>query len=213
MPARPPRVLIVEDDPREAEALARLLAGHGAVVAVAPTVREARRLRDGADVVLLDLGLPDGDGLELLPALRPRPVLVITGRAGVRPLVRAFERGAADYVLKPYDPRELLARLGRVLRAAAALRAAARRRGEDFPAVLHAGPALVGPVGGPRWAAWALIGPGPETARRLARLAPPALLIVSDPFRERLPPEDRDLFRPLPAPPLPGLPPWYGRPA
>jgi CheY-like chemotaxis protein len=118
-----PRVLIVEDVPLEAEALGRLLAGHGWVVRWARTVRGAwRGLSPRPDLVILDLGLPDGDGLGFLARLGeradPPPVLVLTGRTDMRSLEEAFRRGAWDYLTKPYDPRELLARLEAVWRRA-----------------------------------------------------------------------------------------------
>ncbi len=118
-----PRALIVEDAPEEAEVLFRLLAGHGWVVRWARTLRGAQRgLSPRPDLVILDLGLPDGDGMAFLDRLRrrtdPPPVLVLTGRTDLRNLEEAFRRGAWDYITKPYDPRELLARLEAIRRRA-----------------------------------------------------------------------------------------------
>lgn len=121
---RPPRVLIVEDNPNEAKALHDLLVWNGFEVAVASTARQGwSRLRSWRpDGVILDLGLPDADGLMLCraiksdPQLRDIPVLILTGRTAVGQLVEGFRSGADDYIPKPYDPREVLARLGTQLR-------------------------------------------------------------------------------------------------
>jgi DNA-binding response OmpR family regulator len=121
---RPPRVLIVEDNPNEARALHDLLVWNGFEVALAATARQGwSRLRSwGPDAVVLDLGLPDADGLTLCRAiksdaqLRDLPVLILTGRSAVRELVEGLRAGAEDYVAKPYDPREVLARLQALLR-------------------------------------------------------------------------------------------------
>lgn len=121
---RPPRVLIIEDNPSEAKALHDLLVWNGFEVAVAATARQGwSRLRSWRpDVVVLDLGLPDADGLTVCRAikadagLRDIPVLILTGRAAIGQLVEGLRVGAEDYVTKPYDPREILARLHAQLR-------------------------------------------------------------------------------------------------
>ncbi|WP_376792432.1 response regulator [Thermoflexus sp.] len=122
--ARPPRVLIIEDNPNEARALHDLLVWNGFEVAIAPTARQGWiRLRSWRpDVVVLDLGLPDADGLTVCqamksnPQLRDIPVLILTGRSAIAQLVEGLRIGAEDYVTKPYDPREVLARLQARLR-------------------------------------------------------------------------------------------------
>ncbi|HXF69572.1 MAG TPA: response regulator [Thermoflexus sp.] len=122
--ARPPRVLIIEDNPNEARALHDLLVWNGFEVAVASTARQGwARLRSWRpDVVVLDLGLPDADGLIVCqamksnPQLRDIPVLILTGRSAITQLVEGLRIGAEDYVTKPYDPREVLARLQTRLR-------------------------------------------------------------------------------------------------
>ena len=151
----PPCALIVEDVPEEAELLGRLLAGHGWAARWARTVRGAwRGLSPRPDLVILDLGLPDGDGLDFLARLSgrpdPPPVLVLTGRTDLRSLEEAFRRGAWDYLAKPYDPRELLARLEAARRRAQGA-AAWRRRAEAlrtwlqaFLPVLRRGPEALG---------------------------------------------------------------------
>lgn len=114
------RLLLVEDDDRVAAALGRLLGHQGFQVERAGTTADAKELLGPAtDAVLLDLGLPDGDGLELCRWIRDRsavPVLVVTARSDIESRVRGLDLGADDYLVKPYDARELLARLRAVTR-------------------------------------------------------------------------------------------------
>lgn len=115
------RILCIDDEPAILRLLAVILQrdGHGIVPA-----RDARAalaaLGDGAvDAVLLDLGLPDRDGLELLPAIRQRtaaPVIVVSAREDVQEKVAALDLGASDYVTKPFEGDELLARIRAALR-------------------------------------------------------------------------------------------------
>jgi two-component system KDP operon response regulator KdpE len=110
------RVLVVDDDPQIARALRITLHAAGYDVAVAPDGRTAlrRAADDHPDVVVLDLGLPDLDGTEVLAGLRPwftGPVLVLSARADSRDKVGALDAGADDYVSKPFDMGELLARM------------------------------------------------------------------------------------------------------
>ncbi len=113
------RVLVVEDDDGVAGAVVEALAAHGHVaVRAARAVDVWARVR-GSDVVLLDLGLPDGDGLEVLRRLRrltDTPVLVLTARDAERDVVRGLHLGADDYLVKPVRLRELLARVEAVTR-------------------------------------------------------------------------------------------------
>lgn len=116
------RVLLVEDDPMIGEGLARALKAEDMSVDWVRDGREAEAaLRDGAhSIVLLDLGLPGADGLHLLKAARSEglvaPVLVITARDGVDDRVSGLDLGADDYIVKPFETRELLARMRAVLR-------------------------------------------------------------------------------------------------
>lgn len=119
------RLLLVEDDPMIGESVLQLLrAEHYAV----DWVRDGRMADEALrsehyDLVLLDLGLPKRDGLEVLRALRDRknavPVLVATARDAVGDRVAGLDAGADDYVVKPYDTDELLARLRALLRRSA----------------------------------------------------------------------------------------------
>ena len=119
------RLLLVEDDPMIGEAVQDLLrAEHYAVDWVRDGDAADTALRTQAyDLVLLDLGLPRRDGLAVLRDLRTRknrtPVLVATARDAVAQRIEGLDAGADDYVLKPYDLDELLARIRALLRRAA----------------------------------------------------------------------------------------------
>ncbi|SFO47910.1 MULTISPECIES: response regulator transcription factor [Actinomadura] len=113
------RVLLVEDDDRFAGALAGALARYGHTTERTTMATDALRLAGGADFVLLDLGLPDMDGLDALRRLRrvsPVPVIVVTARAQPRDLLRALHSGADDYLVKPFLMAELVARMRTVMR-------------------------------------------------------------------------------------------------
>jgi DNA-binding response OmpR family regulator len=114
-------VLVAEDDRNHAEILRRYLESAGYRATVAHNGRAAlehvRRLRP--DLVLLDVMMPGMDGLELCATLRQEshvPVLMVTARASEDDMLLGLERGADDYITKPYSPRELLARLRALLR-------------------------------------------------------------------------------------------------
>jgi two-component system KDP operon response regulator KdpE len=116
-----PRVLIVEDEPALLRALRINLRARGYDVATASAGREAlaEARRRPPDAVLLDLGLPDTDGGEVIRELRGwsrAPVIVLSGRAGSADKIGALDAGADDYVTKPFDMEELLARLRAALR-------------------------------------------------------------------------------------------------
>ena len=119
-PARA-RVLIVEDEPALLRALRINLRARGYAVATASAGREAlaEARRHPPDAVLLDLGLPDLDGGSVIRELRGwsrAPVIVLSGRAGSGDKIGALDAGADDYVTKPFDMEELLARLRAALR-------------------------------------------------------------------------------------------------
>jgi two-component system phosphate regulon response regulator OmpR len=114
-------VLIVDDDPSIREMLAEYLGAHGFVTAQAEdgTSMRAEIERATPDVVLLDLRLPREDGLTLARYLRERydvGIIMVTGAGEVVDRIVGLEVGADDYVTKPFDPRELLARVKSVLR-------------------------------------------------------------------------------------------------
>lgn len=120
------RILLVEDDLPLAEAVCSYLRGRSYTVDHVPTLAAARAHLVGAayEAVLLDLHLGDGDGLSLLPLLRALPqvpvTLVLTARDQVSDRIRGLDAGADDYLVKPYDAEELLARLRAVNRRRAA---------------------------------------------------------------------------------------------
>jgi DNA-binding response OmpR family regulator len=128
------RLLLVEDDDRVAAPLSAVLARHGFEVAHVHSGAEALQkllvggqAQPGFDVVLLDLGLPDQDGFEVCGRIRrtsSTPVIMVTARADVRSRIHGLNLGADDYVVKPYDMGELLARIHAVSR---------RSTGEDTP--------------------------------------------------------------------------------
>ena len=111
------RLLLVEDDTPLAQALMAFLAARGFVAERADNLAAARALLPMAEwqAVLLDLHLPDGDGLSLLPTLRrtrpDTPVIVLTARDQITDRIRGLDACADDYLVKPFDPEELLARL------------------------------------------------------------------------------------------------------
>lgn len=129
------RVLVVEDEPKMADLLARGLGAQGAVVDVAVSGEEAlwRAVPDRYDAIVLDVMLPGIDGIETCRRLREgenwAPVLMLTARGAVPDRVSALDGGADDYLVKPFDFGELGARL----------RALVRRGPRERPAVLSVG--------------------------------------------------------------------------
>jgi two-component system, OmpR family, KDP operon response regulator KdpE len=119
-------VVLVEDDLEIRNLVARVLAGHGHDVVSAATAMEGLEaaVKGAPDLVILDLGLPDLDGFELLKMIRAVsavPVIVATARGVEDDIVRTLDAGADDYLVKPFGARQLEARVRAVL----------RRRGED----------------------------------------------------------------------------------
>jgi len=134
-------ILVVEDDPATRTFLADNLTADGYEVLVCDCARDALRLLDAKapDLLLLDVGLPDASGLEVLRRLRAAdgvssrmdpgtPALVVTGRAGELDRLRGFERGADDVVAKPFSYAELRARVAALLRRAGGRRSLGRIR-------------------------------------------------------------------------------------
>jgi DNA-binding response OmpR family regulator len=116
------RVLLVEDNPRLQTLLAETLSAAGFGLDVAASVADLLALvRDTPyDLVVLDLGLPDGDGLEAIRLLRAQgaatPILIITARGSIDERVKGLDAGADDYLTKPFNNAELLARVRALLR-------------------------------------------------------------------------------------------------
>ncbi len=118
------RILIVEDDQSIRDALRRSLSDRGHVVSVAATGMGGLEatLKEQPEAVLLDLGLPDVDGLTLIPMIRAAvqtPLLVITAQDDDPTIVRALDAGADDYVVKPFGSEQIEARIRAVLRRTA----------------------------------------------------------------------------------------------
>src|SRR5437588_6009035 len=116
------RVLVIEDDDAVRAALRRALLLGGYEVLQAPTGEEGllRAQKDVPDAIVLDLGLPDIDGVQVCQTLRRSgdrtPILMLTARAAIEDRVDGLEAGADDYLVKPYDVRELQARLRAIMR-------------------------------------------------------------------------------------------------
>jgi two-component system, OmpR family, response regulator MprA len=116
------RVLVIEDDDAVRDALRRalLLAGYDVLQAANGKEGLLRAQGDVPDAIVLDLGLPDIDGMQVCRALRSSgdrtPILMLTARAAVEDRVDGLEAGADDYLVKPYDVRELRARLQAIMR-------------------------------------------------------------------------------------------------
>jgi len=129
------RLLVVEDDDRLADQLRRGLKAEGYAVDRTGTADEARWLatENGYDAIVLDVGLPDGDGLALCAELRRAerwaPILILTARDAVPDRVRGLDAGADDYVLKPFSFTELTARV----------RALIRRGAHERPTIVRVG--------------------------------------------------------------------------
>lgn len=129
------RLLVVEDEPDLAHAVLGHLRTMAYAVDHAPTLEEAEAAVRAAnyDLVLLDLRLPDGDGLSLLRGLRDRgmatPVLIVTARDRIMERIEGLKAGADDYLVKPYDLNEMAARIEAILRRAAGARTLERRFG------------------------------------------------------------------------------------
>jgi two-component system OmpR family response regulator len=120
-----PHILVVEDDPQISRLVARYLGSNECRVSIASDGREMDRLLGTSriDLIVLDLMLPGEDGLSLCRRLRtgsPVPIIILTARGEEVDRILGLEMGADDYLAKPFNPRELLARIRAVLRRVAA---------------------------------------------------------------------------------------------
>jgi DNA-binding response OmpR family regulator len=138
------RVLVAEDDPRQAEGVRRYLVAEGyepTVVTDGRAAIDAAR-RDRPDLLILDVMMPRVDGLDVCRVLRAEsdlPILMLTARAAEEDLLLGLDLGADDYLAKPYSPRELMARVRTLLRRSR------QRPAADHP-VLTVGDLVVDPV-------------------------------------------------------------------
>jgi len=118
----PLHLLVVDDDDRIRGLLQKFLMRHGYLVSTAPDAARARRLMSGLDFDLLvvDVMMPGEDGISLTRALRDQgqvvPVLLLTARGEAESRIDGLEAGADDYLVKPFEPRELLLRINAILR-------------------------------------------------------------------------------------------------
>lgn len=114
------RILVVEDEPAIAESVAYALRRDGFEAVTAGDSEAAGRAVDGAQLILLDLMLPDGSGFDLIHRWRhagiETPIIVLSSRDDESDRIAALESGADDYVTKPFSPREVVARVRAVLR-------------------------------------------------------------------------------------------------
>jgi two-component system, OmpR family, response regulator RegX3 len=121
VPAQKPSILLVEDERAITEPLAEALEREGFVAALAGSAAEAMERAKASlpDLVLLDIGLPDGSGLDVCRELRREsdvPIIMLTARGSEADRVAGLELGADDYIVKPFSAREVMARVRAVLR-------------------------------------------------------------------------------------------------
>jgi len=125
-----PHILVVDDDARLRELLRKYLSDNGFVVSTATDAADARAKLEGLafDLIVLDVMMPGESGLDLTAALKAErdvPILLLTAMAEPDDRIAGLERGADDYLPKPFEPRELVLRITNVLRRAPAADAAA----------------------------------------------------------------------------------------
>lgn len=116
-----PHILVVDDDTRLRELLRRYLTEHDFVVSAAGDAAEARKIMSGIsfDLIVMDVMMPGEDGLTLTKEIRrddKTPILLLTARGDVEDRITGLESGADDYLVKPFEPRELLLRISTILR-------------------------------------------------------------------------------------------------
>ena len=121
LPDNAPHILVVDDDQKIRDLLARYLVSHGLRVTTAPDAAGARSALRGLafDAILLDVMMPGESGLDLareLKATRPVPICMLTARSDPEDRILGLETGVDDYIPKPFEPRELLLRLRNILR-------------------------------------------------------------------------------------------------
>jgi two-component system phosphate regulon response regulator OmpR len=142
IPDYAPHVLVVDDDRRLRDLLARFLGENGYRVTTAASAAEARAKAENFvfDALVLDVMMPGESGFEYARSLRQSsqvPILMLTARADTADRVTGLEIGADDYLSKPFEPRELLLRLGNILKRNAA---PAGSEAPDAPDTIHFGP-------------------------------------------------------------------------
>jgi two-component system, OmpR family, phosphate regulon response regulator OmpR len=141
IPDHAPHVLVVDDDRRLRDLLARFLGEHGYRVSTAASAAEARAKSETFvfDALVLDVMMPGETGFDYARTIREGsqvPILMLTARADPADRVSGLEIGADDYLPKPFDPRELILRLGNILRRTPS----AAARSIDAPELIRFGP-------------------------------------------------------------------------
>ena len=131
-------LLVVDDDERIRGLLQKFLMRHGFLVTIARDALQARRLLAGLefDLLVLDVMMPGEDGIALTRDLRAKmtvPILLLTAKGEASNRIEGFEAGADDYLVKPFEPKELLLRINAILRRVPAVKA------DTGPKVLHLG--------------------------------------------------------------------------
>jgi two-component system phosphate regulon response regulator OmpR len=142
IPDHAPHVLVVDDDRRLRDLLTRFLSENGYRVTAAASAAEARSKTESFvfDALVLDVMMPGESGFDYARSLRQTsqvPILMLTARADTSDRVTGLEIGADDYLSKPFEPRELLLRLGNILKRSMPVPGAANG---DTPEVVHFGP-------------------------------------------------------------------------
>ncbi|MEZ0169830.1 response regulator [Microvirga sp. TS319] len=142
IPDHAPHVLVVDDDRRLRDLLTRFLSENGYRVTAAASATEARSKTENFlfDALVLDVMMPGESGFDYARSIRQTsqvPILMLTARSETSDRVTGLEIGADDYLAKPFEPRELLLRLGNILRRAVP---APGGRGGDVPEIIHFGP-------------------------------------------------------------------------
>jgi len=133
-------ILIVDDDERIRGLLQKFLSRHGYWVSAARDAAHARRLLDGLefDLIVLDVMMPDEDGVSLTKSLRETlttPILLLTAKGDTDARIMGLEAGADDYMTKPFEPKELVLRINAILR-----RVPSDDQQDEPPKTLHMGP-------------------------------------------------------------------------
>jgi two-component system, OmpR family, phosphate regulon response regulator OmpR len=131
-------LLVVDDDERIRGLLQKFLMRNGFLVTIARDTDQARRIMGGLDfdLVVLDVMMPGGDGVSFTRELRTRsavPVLLLTAKGEAQNRIEGFEAGADDYLVKPFEPRELLLRINAILRRVPSVKS------DVMPKMLHLG--------------------------------------------------------------------------
>lgn len=142
IPDHAPHVLVVDDDRRLRDLLTRFLSENGYRVTAAASAAEARSKTESFvfDALVLDVMMPGESGFDYAKSLRQSsqvPILMLTARADASDRVMGLEIGADDYLPKPFEPRELLLRLGNILKRALPVQGAVS---DDVPEIVHFGP-------------------------------------------------------------------------